>query len=120
MTEIRGPLRFELPRLQFSQRVVVLVAQPLFEVLVPQMLNYESVGGVSFKKGCYPGQEIVARSQYLGKLKRRMMLATIDGAEAGAGMEVFSSADPDQPCGMVVNAEPNLRNGADCLVELKI
>ena len=41
------------------------------EAFVPQMLNYESVGGVNFKKGCYPGQEVVARSQFRGTLKRR-------------------------------------------------
>ena len=89
------------------------------EQFVPQMINFELIGGVNFKKGCYPGQEIVARSQYLGKLKRRMMLASIDNAEVKAGMDVFSSADPEQPCGMIVNAERNPLGGADCLVELK-
>jgi folate-binding protein YgfZ len=47
---------------------------PLVEAFVPQMLNYESVGGVNFKKGCYPGQEVVARSQFRGTLKRRAYL----------------------------------------------
>ncbi len=42
------------------------------ELFIPQMLNLQAVGGVSFKKGCYTGQEIVARMQYLGKLKRRL------------------------------------------------
>jgi folate-binding protein YgfZ len=86
---------------------------------VPQMINFELLGGVNFKKGCYPGQEIVARSQYLGKLKRRAALATIE-AGAQAGDEVFSVADPDQPCGMVVNAAPNGNGGVDALVELKL
>lgn len=90
------------------------------EQFVPQMINYELIGGVNFKKGCYPGQEIVARSQYLGKLKRRMVLAQVEDAGAAAGMEVFSSADPDQPCGMVVNAAPNGAGGAACLVEIKL
>ena len=90
------------------------------EQFVPQMINYELLGGVNFKKGCYPGQEIVARSQYLGKLKRRTALATIDGAEAAAGDEVFDVADPDQPCGMIVNAAPNGEGGVDALVELKL
>ena len=96
------------------------ITQATQEQFVPQMVNFEIVGGVNFKKGCYPGQEIVARSQYLGKLKRRMLLASIDSLDARAGMEVFSAADPDQPCGMVVNAEHNGSNGMDCLVELKI
>ena len=50
---------------------VPLLTAPLFELFVPQMLNYESVGGVNFKKGCYPGQEVVARSQFRGAIKRR-------------------------------------------------
>ncbi len=90
------------------------------EQFVPQMVNFEILGGVNFKKGCYPGQEIVARSQYLGKLKRRTVLAVIDGAEAAAGDEVFAVADPDQPCGMVVNAAPNGNGGVDALVEIKL
>ncbi len=89
------------------------------EQFVPQMVNFELLGGVNFKKGCYPGQEIVARSQYLGKLKRRTALAAI-GAPAQAGDEVFSSSDPEQPCGMVVNAAPNGAGGVDALVEMKL
>ncbi|MGJ9416418.1 YgfZ/GcvT domain-containing protein [Massilia sp. CMS3.1] len=90
------------------------------EQFVPQMINFELLGGVNFKKGCYPGQEIVARSQYLGKLKRRTSLASVENAAARAGDEVFSKADPDQPCGMVVNAAPNGLGGADLLVETKL
>ena len=96
------------------------VTQPTQEQFVPQMINLELLGGVNFKKGCYPGQEIVARSQYLGKLKRRTALATVENAAARAGDEVFATADPDQPCGMVVNAAPNGRGGADLLVEMKL
>ncbi len=87
---------------------------------MPQMINFEVLGGVNFRKGCYPGQEIVARSQYLGKLKRRTSAATCDNAAARAGEEVFSTTDPDQPCGMVVNAAPNGLGGADVLVETKL
>ena len=90
------------------------------EQFVPQMVNLELLGGVNFKKGCYPGQEIVARSQYLGKLKRRMVLVTVDNPAARPGDEVFSTADPEQPCGMVVNAAPNGAGGADALVEMKL
>lgn len=97
------------------------VTQATQEQFVPQMVNFELIGGVNFKKGCYPGQEVVARSQYLGKLKRRMMLASVNTAgRIDAGMEVFSSADPEQPCGMIVNAAPNLQAGVDCLVEIKL
>ncbi len=89
------------------------------EQFVPQMVNFELLGGVNFKKGCYPGQEIVARSQYLGKLKRRTALATVQ-ADTKPGAEVFSAADPDQPCGMIVNAAPNGAGGFDVLVEVKL
>ncbi|CAN7519548.1 YgfZ/GcvT domain-containing protein [Duganella sp. Dugasp56] len=90
------------------------------EQFVPQMINFELLGGVNFKKGCYPGQEIVARSQYLGKLKRRTTLVTIADAAAAAGVEVFATADPEQPCGMIVNAAPNGHGGIDALVEMKL
>ena len=90
------------------------------EKFVPQMVNFEAVGGVNFQKGCYPGQEIVARSQYLGKLKRRMQPATVAGTVATAGMEVFSDDDPGQACGMVVNAAPLDAASSACLVEIKL
>jgi tRNA-modifying protein YgfZ len=96
------------------------VTAKTLEQFVPQMVNLELLGGVNFKKGCYPGQEIVARSQYLGKLKRRTALASIDNAVALAGQEVFSAADPDQPCGMIVNAAVNGNGGSDALVEMKL
>lgn len=51
------------------------------ELFIPQMLNLQAVGGVSFKKGCYTGQEIVARMQYLGKLKRRLYRLSLDAGE---------------------------------------
>jgi folate-binding protein YgfZ len=90
------------------------------EQFVPQMINFELLGGVNFKKGCYPGQEIVARSQYLGKLKRRAALVTIDSVSVQAGDEVFAESDPGQPCGMVVNAAANGAGGVDALVEIKL
>jgi folate-binding protein YgfZ len=96
------------------------ITQPTQEQFVPQMVNYELLGGVNFKKGCYPGQEIVARSQYLGKLKRRTALATLADAAARPGDEVYAVSDPDQPSGMIVNAAPNGAGGADALVEIKL
>jgi folate-binding protein YgfZ len=96
------------------------VTQATQEQFVPQMINYELLGGVNFKKGCYPGQEIVARSQYLGKLKRRTVLASLDNAAVRAGDEVYAATDPEQPAGMIVNAAPDGRGGADVLVELKL
>jgi folate-binding protein YgfZ len=80
---------------------VTLVSQSLFEAFVPQMLNYESVGGVNFKKGCYPGQEVVARSQFRGTLKRRTALVHSHVALT-AGQDVFTPEEPEQPCATVV------------------
>jgi folate-binding protein YgfZ len=90
------------------------------EQFVPQMINFELIGGVNFKKGCYPGQEIVARSQYLGKLKRRMLRASVASAAVAPGTEIFASEDPAQPCGMVVNAARIDDKETDCLVEIKL
>ena len=96
------------------------------DLFVPQMINFESIGGVDFQKGCYPGQEIVARSQYLGSIKRRLKLAYLE-VETNApfsvqpGMEIFSENDPEQPCGVVVLSSLNISNHRyDCQVELKI
>ncbi|MGZ7458895.1 CAF17-like 4Fe-4S cluster assembly/insertion protein YgfZ [Pseudomonas sp. Ma2-10] len=61
------------------------------ELFIPQMLNLQAVGGVSFKKGCYTGQEIVARMQYLGKLKRRLYRLKLDANELPEpGTQLFS------------------------------
>ncbi|RYY93061.1 MAG: folate-binding protein [Comamonadaceae bacterium] len=82
---------------------IVTLTTPIVEAFVPQMLNYESVGGVNFKKGCYPGQEIVARSQFRGTLKRRAYLVTAE-APVSAGQEVFAANDAEQPVGTVAQA----------------
>lgn len=97
---------------------IPLIEAATAEQFVPQMLNYEVVGGVDFKKGCYPGQEVVARSQYRGTIKRRMFLFECD-APLTAGQEVFHSGDAGQPAGMVVNAAPHA-SGAVALVEVKL
>jgi folate-binding protein YgfZ len=88
------------------------------EQFVPQMVNFDVLGGVNFKKGCYPGQEVVARSQYRGTIKRRTALAHVKAAAPGA--ELFHSDDPGQPCGLVVNVAPAENGGVDCLVEIKL
>ncbi len=93
---------------------VATIEAATVDQFVPQMLNYELLGGVDFKKGCYPGQEIVARSQYRGTIKRRTFLFEGE-SPASAGQEVFHSSDPAQPAGMVANAA-----GQHALVELKL
>ncbi len=97
---------------------VATLSAPLVDLFVPQMLNYESVGGVNFKKGCYPGQEIVARSQFRGTLKRRAFIVQADAAlEVGA--EVFHASDDTQPCGTIVEVAP-VHKGSYAIVSLQI
>ncbi|MFC5474187.1 YgfZ/GcvT domain-containing protein [Paraherbaspirillum soli] len=107
-------------RLTEIQAGIPHITAPTQEQFVPQMINFELIGGVNFKKGCYPGQEIVARSQYLGKVKRRAVLARVDAVEIAAATEVFSSADPEQPCGMIINAEASGTQRSSCLLEIKL
>ena len=100
-----------------------LIEAATVDKFVPQMLNFEIVGGVDFKKGCYPGQEVVARSQYRGTIKRRMFLFDVDvdaGVAIAPGTEIFDARDPGQPAGMVVNAAPNPARGFSSLAEVKL
>jgi len=73
---------------------------------VPQMVNFDALGGINFKKGCYPGQEVVARAHYRGAVKRRMYRALVEGlaAPAAAGQALFSAGANAQECGQVANA----------------
>lgn len=98
---------------------VVTLSTPVVEAFVPQMLNYESVGGVNFKKGCYPGQEVVARSQFRGTLKRRAYLVQAD-APLAAGQEVFAAADAEQPVGTIAQAAPGLDGRWAAMVSMQI
>jgi tRNA-modifying protein YgfZ len=98
---------------------IATVTAPIAEAFVPQMLNYESVGGVNFKKGCYPGQEVVARSQFRGTLKRRAYLAHCPG-EMNAGQELFVESDPAQPCGLVAAAAASPAGGFDAIVSVQV
>ncbi len=93
---------------------------------VPQMVNFELLGGVNFQKGCYPGQEIVARSQYRGTIKRRAVLAHSNAA-LQPGQELFAEGDPSQPAGLVIQsaAIPSSDGSApgtahSALVEIKL
>lgn len=98
---------------------VATLSAPVVEAFVPQMLNYESVGGVNFKKGCYPGQEVVARSQFRGTLKRRAYL--VHGPDPmQVGQEVFHASDAEQPAGLVVQAAEAPGGGWDAIVSMQV
>lgn len=75
------------------------------EKFLPQMINLDAIDALSFKKGCYPGQEIIARTQYLGKLKRRMYLCHITTTDTvNPGDLLYYADSTDQSCGCIVNA----------------
>jgi len=100
---------------------VPLVTARTQEQFVPQMTNLELIGGVNFNKGCYPGQEVVARTQYLGKVKRRMFLAHLESdARPMPGDEIFSDDIPGQASGMVVSAQPAPGGGYDLLAVVQL
>jgi folate-binding protein YgfZ len=91
------------------------------EEFVPQMINLDLIGGVSFDKGCYPGQEIVARTHYLGKLKRRLFHAALDTTEPVLiGMDVFSEDMHGQSSGKILNVAPVPTGGYEVLVVAQI
>jgi folate-binding protein YgfZ len=92
-----------------------LVTARTQDELVPQMANLELIGGVSFQKGCYPGQEVVARTQFRGKSKRRMFLAHVQGAAPTPGDPLYSKDLGDQASGAIVNAAPAPGGGFDVL-----
>ncbi|HEX5128321.1 MAG TPA: folate-binding protein [Usitatibacter sp.] len=90
------------------------------EEFVPQMANFDLIGAVSFRKGCYTGQEIVARTQYRGILKKRMAIAHVEGTAPRPGQSVYSTAFGEQSAGMVANAAPAPEGGYDFLVVAQI
>ncbi|MFM9880984.1 MAG: YgfZ/GcvT domain-containing protein [Burkholderiaceae bacterium] len=103
---------------------VATLTQPVVDAFVPQMLNYESVGGVSFQKGCYPGQEVVARSQFRGSLKRRASLLHSEqilqpGQEIFADLTQGAAPSDAQPCGVVVQVAAAPGGGYDAIVCLQ-
>jgi tRNA-modifying protein YgfZ len=90
------------------------------EAFVPQMINLDILGGINFKKGCYTGQEIVARTHYLGKVKRRTLLVHIPlGEQCAIGSPVFASGS-EEPAGMLVRLAPSPHGGEDALAELRL
>jgi len=98
---------------------IVTIEAATVDRFVPQMVNFELVGGVDFQKGCYPGQEVVARSQYRGTTKRRTFL--FDGAVvAQPGQDVFLAGAAGEPAGTVASAAPAPEGGGSALVELRL
>ncbi len=101
------PVASSVWRLGEVRAAVPRIVPGTWEAFVPQMVNLELVGGVSFKKGCYPGQEVVARSQYLGKLKRRMHAGRVAGEREPQPGDDVARAGGGEAAGTVVLAAPS-------------
>ncbi len=119
---VRGaPVGEPVWRLLEIEAGIPVVFAATAELFVPQMANLQLVHGISFKKGCYPGQEIVARMQYLGTLKRRMYLGSVQREQPVLpGDELFTTEDSSQPAGRVVDAQPHPDGGQLALAVLQI
>jgi len=99
---------------------IVTIDAATVDRFVPQMINFELVGGVDFQKGCYPGQEVVARSQYRGTTKRRTLLFDCDVVPAPA-QDVFAAGGTQEPVGTVAAAAAHpQRRGGSALVEVRL
>lgn len=88
------------------------------DMFIPQMLNLQALEAISFKKGCYTGQEIVARMKYLGKLKRKMYRATIQGGELPSSGTACYLPGQEQSIGNVVKAVHADENSMELLLVL--
>ncbi len=90
-------------------------------MFIPQMANLDLLGGISFDKGCYPGQEIVARTRYRGKLKQRMVLAHVNTATPPEpGDKLYAPDHGEQSAGTVVDAQPQAPERFDLLAVLRL
>lgn len=99
---------------------VATIVDATSEQFVPQMVNFEAIGGVSFTKGCYPGQEVVARSHYLGKLKRRTFLGRLPAGSAEPAPGTDVTDERNQPVGKVVAAAPSPDDAVELLYEARV
>ena len=100
------------------QAGIPLITKATKEAFVPQMVNFDKIGGVSFHKGCYPGQEVVARTQYLGKVKRHLYRIHAETA-FNAGTTIYSLENPENSFGMVVTVAPAPEGGFDGLAVIQ-
>jgi tRNA-modifying protein YgfZ len=99
---------------------VPVITEATRDKFVPQMINWDVLGGVNFQKGCYTGQEIIARTQYLGRLKERLFAFATRAPAISPGDRLYSPAFGDQPCGIVVNAAPAPQGGHELLAVLQL
>jgi folate-binding protein YgfZ len=95
---------------------IPVITPPVQGEFVPQMLNLDLIGAVSFSKGCYPGQEIIARTHYRGQVKQRLYFVRMaSGSALQAGDKLYSPGTGEQACGLIVNATPSPAGGYEAL-----
>ena len=99
---------------------VATVGAATQDAFVAQTANWDLLGGVDFNKGCYTGQEVVARMQYLGRLKERAFLFHADEPAIAAGTRLYSSVFGEQACGTVVDAAPAPGGGSDLVAVVQL
>jgi folate-binding protein YgfZ len=99
---------------------VPVITAPTQDQFVAQTANWDLLGGVNFRKGCYTGQEIIARMQYLGRQKERLFAFHADAASIAAGTRLFDISVEGPPCGTVVNAAPAPEGGCDLLAVVQL
>lgn len=112
-----GPVAWRLLDIRAGIPQITAATQDEF---VAQMINFELIGGVNFRKGCYTGQEIIARMQYQGTLKKRMYRARVAALPPAPGSDVFASDFGEQPAGKIVSSAPAPEGGSEVLVCVQI
>ena len=99
---------------------IPVITRETQEEYVPQMVNLDLIGGVSYSKGCYPGQEIVARTHYLGRLKQRMYRVRLADENPRTGDPLYSAEfGRDQSSGTILNAAPTSRGAHEALAVIQ-
>ncbi len=99
---------------------IPVVTSATQDAFVAQTANWDLLSGLNFQKGCYTGQEIIARMQYLGRQKERLYAFHAGTAEIAPGARIYGATFGDQPCGTVVNAAPAPDGGSDLLAVVQI
>jgi folate-binding protein YgfZ len=118
--ELATPATFAVWRWLTIRAGVPVITAATQDMFVAQAANWDVLGGIDFRKGCYTGQEIIARMHYLGRLKERTLAFHADASEASPGDRIYSHAFADQPCGTVVNAAPAPGGGCDLLAVVQL
>jgi folate-binding protein YgfZ len=120
LASVAAPASFAVWQWLTIRAGVPVVTTATQDAFVAQAANWDILGGIDFRKGCYTGQEIIARTHYLGRLKERTLAFHADAPEPAPGDRIYSQAFDDQPCGTVVNAAPAPGGGYDLLAVVQL